>query len=95
MAIATIMVFLLEEGAGGNQLMNALSNGLLIVGVGTIGWAVINKAKEGDIWSAVSTAVLGGLALAFVVSNDFREFLIETVRDLVKNTDWEKENTID
>lgn len=91
MTVTSIMMYLLAE----NQLMNALANGLMIVGIGTIGWAVINKAKEGDIWSAVTTGVLGGLALAFVVSDSFRAFLIETVRDLVKNTDWNQDVGID
>lgn len=87
MTVTSIMMYLLAE----NPLMNALANGLMIVGIGTIGWAVINKAKEGDIWSAVTTGVLGGLALAFVVSPSFRLFLIETVSNLVKNTNWNQD----
>lgn len=67
-----------------SNLMDAVVNGMTIVGIGTIGYAVINKAKEGDIWSAVTTGVLGALALAFVVSVDFRNNLIEIVANLVQ-----------
>lgn len=67
-----------------SNLMDAVVNGMTIVGIGTIGYAVINKAKEGDIWSAVTTGVLGALALAFVVSEEFRNNLIKIVSNLVQ-----------
>lgn len=67
-----------------SNLMDAVVNGMTIVGIGTIGYAVINKAKEGDIWSAVTTGVLGALALAFVVSEEFRNNLIKIVANLVQ-----------
>lgn len=67
-----------------SNLMDAVVNGMTIVGIGTIGYAVINKAKEGDIWSAVTTGVLGALALAFVVSVEFRNNLIKIVANLVQ-----------
>lgn len=67
-----------------SNLMDAVVNGMTIVGIGTIGYAVINKAKEGDIWSAVTTGVLGALALAFVVSPEFRNNLIKIVANLVQ-----------
>lgn len=69
-----------------SDLMSAVVNGMMIVGIGTIGWAVINKAKEGDIWSAVTTGVLGALALAFVYSQDFRENLMGVVQKLMQGS---------
>lgn len=73
-----------------SNLMEAVKNGMLIVGIGTIGYAVINKAKEGDIWSATTTGVLGALALAFVVSDGFRNTLMGIVEDLVKGSFGDK-----
>jgi len=90
MTIVTIISFILEQQVQNTwdetPLMGAIINGLMVVGVGTIGWAVINKAKEGDIWSAVSTGVLGGLALAFIGLPDFRDGLMEIVGGLVEDS---------
>jgi hypothetical protein len=88
MTTATILSFLLllEQSNWGSPLMDAVVKGLMVVGVGTIGWAVINKAKEGDIWSAVSTGVLGALALAFIGSEPFRDSLMGIVESLVEQT---------
>lgn len=87
MSVLTIIsvMQLLSQGQP-TDLMSAVVNGLMIVGVGTIGWAVINKAKEGDIWSAVTTGVLGALALAFVWSEDFRHTLMGTIQNLMEGT---------
>lgn len=74
------LITMLEESG----LMGAVVKGMTIVGIGTIGYAVINKAKEGDIWSAVTTGVLGALALAFVALETFRNNLMNIVSNLVK-----------
>lgn len=93
MTTASVISFLaiLSQGEfwDNSPLMRAVVNGLMVVGVGTIGWAVINKAKEGDIWSAVSTGVLGGLALAFIALPEFRNGLMDIVQNLVNQTDWD------
>ncbi len=85
--MATLTIFsLISMLQKPTDLMSAVVNGMMIVGIGTIGWAVINKAKEGDIWSAVTTGVLGALALAFVWSQPFRESLMGIVANLMKGT---------
>lgn len=88
MTMATVMtiIALLQVNYEETALMGAVINGLMVVGVGTIGWAVINKAKEGDIWSAVSTGVLGGLALAFIASKSFRDNIMKIVENLVNQS---------
>ena len=78
LTILSLITMLEETG-----LMGAVVKGMTIVGIGTIGYAVINKAKEGDIWSAVTTGVLGALALAFVALPDFRKNLMNIVSRLV------------
>jgi len=85
------LVSALAPNGNPSDLMEAVKNGMTIVGIGTIGYAVINKAKEGDIWSAVTTGVLGALALAFVVSDGFRNSLMGIVESLMKGTFGDKQ----
>lgn len=84
--VMTIALLAPVESWDQTPLMQAIIKGLMVVGVGTIGWAVINKAKEGDIWSAVSTGVLGALALAFIAVPEFRNGLMDIVKDLTNST---------
>lgn len=90
--INEMAVMLLQTGTSGNDstqatgFLGAVSNGVMIVGIGMIGWASIKAAQEGDIWNAATRIVLGGVTLAFIVSGDFRNTVIELMNTMVGET---------
>ncbi|SHE96897.1 hypothetical protein SAMN05444392_105179 [Seinonella peptonophila] len=84
--MATIMnyaMMLLDESTG---FMGAMIMGLRIVGIGFIGWTAIKAAQEGDVWASVTRIVLGGVTLAFVTEEDFRNMIMNIIKELTQKT---------
>ena len=66
--------------------MGAVITGVQIVGIGMIGWSSIKAAQEGDIWNAATRIVIGGVTLAFITDDDFRDWVIEIIREMAAQT---------
>lgn len=66
--------------------MGAVITGVQIVGIGMIGWSSIKAAQEGDIWNAATRIVIGGVTLAFITEQNFREYVMKMIHQLSKAT---------
>lgn len=66
--------------------MGAVITGVQIVGIGMIGWSSIKAAQEGDIWNAATRIVIGGVTLAFITEQGFRDYIMQLIRQLTEAT---------
>ena len=68
------------------DLLAGLLKGLTVVGVAYIGYTAFRSIKEGDLWKAFGTIIMGALVWAFIFSSDFRDTLTTTTKNLFVNT---------